>query len=102
MSNIQTLTGIKGLLKTHEKELYEKHGIKQIGIFGSYLRGDATEISDVDILIEFKKDAGAGLLKFIKIENYLSDLLGIKVDLVEKASLKPNIGTRILKEVTYI
>jgi predicted nucleotidyltransferase len=52
--------------------------------------------SDLDILVTFKEDPS--LLTYIAIENYLSDLLGIKVDLVMKDSLKPKIGQQILRE----
>jgi len=50
--------------------------IKEFGIFGSYLRGEAKEESDLDILVEFEHDAKIGLLEFVELENYLSDLLG--------------------------
>ena len=93
---------IKKILKEHKKELREKYGIEEIGIFGSYLRGEAKKESDVDILVEFKPDAKISLLDFVKLENYLSNLLGVKVDLVEKSALKPRIGKQILSEVIYI
>ena len=48
------------------------------------------------------RDTEIGLFKFVEIENYLSDLLGVKVDLVEKSALKPRIGKHILKEVVYL
>jgi len=68
--------------------------IKEFGIFGSYLRGEAKEESDLDILVEFEHDAKIGLLDFVELENYLSDLLGVKVDLVEKFALKLRISKR--------
>jgi len=98
----KSLDRIKKILKKHEKELKEKYGIKEIGIFGSYLRGEAKEESDLDILVEFKPDAKISLLEFVKLENYLSDLLEVKVDLVEKSALKPRIGKQILSEVIYL
>jgi predicted nucleotidyltransferase len=101
MKHKKTLMEIIDILKKHEKELKKTYGIKKIGIFGSYLRGEAKEESDFDILVEFEEDANIGLLKFVEIENYLSDLLGVKVDLVEKSALKPRIGKHILKEVIY-
>ncbi len=101
MKSMKTLAGITDILKKHEKELKERYGIKKIGIFGSYLRAEAKKKSDLDILIEFEQDVDIGLLKFVEIENYLSDLLGIRVDLVEKSALKPRIGKHILKEVVY-
>jgi predicted nucleotidyltransferase len=101
MKHKKTLTEIVDILKKHENELKKKYGIKKIGIFGSYLRGEAKEGSDFDILVEFEQDVDIGLLKFVEIENRLSDLLGVKVDLVEKSALKPRIGKHILKEVIY-
>ncbi|MDF2956308.1 MAG: putative nucleotidyltransferase [Candidatus Alkanophagales archaeon MCA70_species_2] len=98
----KSLDGIKETLKKHEKELKEKYGIKEIGIFGSYVRGEAKEDTDLDILVEFKPDAKISLLEFVELENYLSDLLGVKVDLVEKSALRPRIGRRILSEVVYL
>lgn len=78
----------------------KKYSVKEIGIFGSYVKGEEKEESDIDILVEFEKPIG--LLKFIELENYLTDLFKIKVDLVMKSALKPKIGERILKEVIYL
>jgi len=101
MKDKKTLTEIMDILKKNERELSKKYGIQKIGIFGSYLRGEAGQESDFDILVEFEQGVDIGLLKFVEIENYLSDLLGIKVDMVEKSALKPRIGKHILKEVVY-
>ena len=98
----KSLNEIKKILKEHKEELKEKYGINEIGIFGSYLRGEAKEESDLDILVEFKPDAKISLLEFVELENYLSDLLEVKVDLVERSALKPRIGKRILAEVIYL
>ncbi|OYT64722.1 nucleotidyltransferase [Candidatus Bathyarchaeota archaeon ex4484_205] len=98
----KSLVEIKKILKKHEKELKEKYKIKKIGIFGSYLRGEAKESSDLDILVEFQPEAEISLLDFVELENYLNDLLGVKIDLVEKSALKPRIGKQILSEVTYL
>ena len=64
---------------------------RSLGIFGSYVRGEAKKGSDLDLLVEIE-DPKMGLLRFIALENYLSDLLGVKVDLVEKQALKPAIS----------
>lgn len=98
----KSLDEIKEILKDHEKELREKYRVKEIGIFGSYLRGEAKEGSDLDILVEFEPNTRVSLLEFVEFENYLSDLLGLKVDLVEKSALKPRIGKQILSEVVYV
>ena len=95
-SNLERIISI---LKENKAELKEKYGVKEIGIFGSYVRGKYKEKSDLDILVEFEKDAKIGLLRFVNLENYLSDLIGFKVDLVEKSALKPRIGKNILRDV---
>jgi len=94
-----TLKGITNIIKEHKEELKEKYGIKEIGVFGSYVRGEHKGKSDLDILVEFEEDAKIGLLKFVNMENYLTELIGVKVDLVEKSTLKPRIGKHILEEV---
>lgn len=101
MNNLKTYSEIRDILKKNEKELKMRYGIKNIGIFGSYLKGEANQDSDLDILVEFSPEVDIGLLKFVEIENNLSDIFGIKVDLVEKPALKPRIGKHILKEVVY-
>ena len=95
-SNLERIISI---LKKNKAELKEKYGVKEIGIFGSYVRGEYKEKSDLDILVEFEEDAKIGLLMFVNLENYLSGLIGVKVDLVEKSALKPRIGKNILREV---
>ncbi|MHC1591051.1 MAG: nucleotidyltransferase family protein [Candidatus Helarchaeales archaeon] len=71
-----------------------------MGIFGSFVRGEAKEDSDVDILVEFEKPIG--FFKFLELEEYLSDLIGKKVDLVSKKALKPHVGKYILEELVII
>jgi len=88
------------LLAEHKNEIVEKYGVTEIGIFGSYVKEEQKETSDVDILVEFKRPVG--MLMFINLKNYLSDLFGVNVDLVMKKALKPRIGQRILSEVIYV
>ena len=102
MVSNKSVDEIKRLLKKYEREMEEKYGVREIGVFGSYVRGDQKKGSDIDILVEFYPEAEMDLIKFVELEEYLSDLLGIKVDLVMKSALKPRIGKRILKEVVYI
>ncbi len=79
-----------------------QYQIKQLGLFGSYVRGEATENSDIDILVEFYPNINFGLITYCQLENQLSETLGKKVDLVTKDGLKPHIGANILKEVIYL
>lgn len=97
---MKTVNEIKQILEIHKKEFKEKYGVKTIGIFGSYLKKEQTQTSDIDVLVEFEKPIG--LLEFVGLKNHLSDLLEIQVDLVMKKALKPGIGRRILSEVVYV
>jgi uncharacterized protein len=91
---------IRKILRQKKPFLLERYKIKELGIFGSYLRGEEGKKSDLDLLIDFRKSPS--FLEFMEIENYLADILGIKVDLVMKNSLKPRIGQHILSEVEYL
>lgn len=81
-------------------ELKRKYPIKYIGVFGSYVRGEQSASSDLDVLVEF--NGSITLLGYARLENELSDKLGIKVDLVSKTALKPRIGKHILSEVVEV
>lgn len=96
---MKTLEEIKHWLVLHKSMLQEHYKVSELGIFGSYVRREQTETSDVDLLVEFSETPS--LLRFVNLENYLSDSLGVKVDLVHKRGLKPRLGERILKEVVY-
>ena len=85
------------ILRQYLPELKEKYSVSYLGIFGSYIRGEQTRDSDLDVLVEFDKIPG--LLKYIELEYYLSDLLGVKVDLVTRTGLKQNVEKQILNEV---
>src|SRR3990172_4449808 len=97
---MKTFEEIKEVIQRHKEDLRKKYGVKEIGIFGSYVKGDQSEGSDLDILVELEKPIG--FVKFIRLENDFSHLLGVKVDLVTKNALKPYIGKQILKEVSYV
>jgi hypothetical protein len=97
---MKKLSEIKDIIKQHRKELEERFRVKEIGVFGSYVRGEEKKRSDIDILVEFKEPIG--LFEFMDLEEYLEKLFGTKVDLVSKKALKPRIGEYILKEVVYI
>jgi hypothetical protein len=98
----KTLEEIKTQLGSLKPYLKEKFGVETIGVFGSYCRGEQTKKSDLDILIEYSTDTHPGLFELLELENFLTDKLGVKVDLGTKRSLKPHIGERILDEVIMI
>lgn len=85
-------------LKKHEKEIREKYKVKKIGVFGSYVRGDQEETSDIDVLVEFEKPIG---WEFFDIKEFLEEILGKDVDLVTVGALKPLLKDKVLKEVVY-
>ncbi len=97
---LQNTDKIQAILRKHRHELKKDYGVSTIGIFGSYVRGEAAGHSDIDILVEF--DRPVGFFKFLELEERLGKLLGVKVDLVTKSALKPHIGTHILEEVETI
>ena len=91
---------IKELLKSHKKEFGEKYQIKDIGIFGSYAKGIQNKTSDIDILVTFEKPVS--LLHIVSFENYLSDMLGIKVDVVPKNNIRKELKDSILNEMILV
>jgi predicted nucleotidyltransferase len=80
--------------------LRRDYGVESLSIFGSYGRDEQRAESDLDLLVTFQQ--APGLLQFVELENKLSDLLGIKVDLVMRDSLKPAIGEIILREAVAV
>jgi predicted nucleotidyltransferase len=96
MARKRSLEKILEVLRQQIPMLAERYNVETLEVFGSYVRSEHKKDSDLDVLVTFKEDPS--LLTYIAIENYLSDLLGIKVDLVMKDSLKPKIGQQILRE----
>ncbi len=96
----EALEIIASKIKNHKTELFREYSIKQMGLFGSYLRDEQSLNSDLDILVDFKKPID--LFRFVELEEKLSNLLGERVDLVARKSLKKYIGMEILKEVRYL
>lgn len=96
----KTRKEIFDLLSQNFFQMRNDYGVEKMGVLGSFARGEQGPESDVDILVEFSHPVG--MIDFIRIENRLRDLLGIKVDLVTRNALKKNIGQRILNEVQYV
>lgn len=95
-----TLNEIKKIINERRQELKDKYKITEIGIFGSYVRGEQKKKSDVDILVVFGEPIS--LLDLVGAGNYISDLIRTKVDLVPKEDVRPELKERILNEVVYI
>ena len=95
-----SLDEIKKSLTAQKSTLHTKYKINSLGIFGSYVRGEQKSESDLDILIDYEE--APSLITLIEIENQLSKLLGIKVDLVTRKGIKPRLRSYILEEVVYL
>ncbi len=91
---------IRTILSDHRQELESGYGIEKIGLFGSYVRGQARPDSDVDIMVHFRQKIG--FFRFLELEEHLGEWLHATVDLVSRDALKPRIGRNILSEVVWI
>lgn len=97
---MKNLDEIKKIIDKHREELIKRFKVETISIFGSYARKEQKEKSDVDILVEFK--APVSLLHIVSLENYLSDILGVKVDVVPKKNIRKELKDSILKEAILV
>ena len=88
-------------LKEIKDYLRKEYGIENIGLFGSLVRNEQNESSDIDLLIEIQAEM-LSLIKYMKLKFFLEDVLGRKVDLVLSRAIKPRLRERILKEVIYV
>lgn len=91
---------MKNRLEALKPLLRERFKVETMGFFGSYVRGEQKKKSDLDILVDFSEPIG--LFKFVELEDFLSQELGVKVDLVMRDALKPRIKDSILKEAVYV
>ncbi len=80
--------------------LAAQYHVQTLGVFGSYVRHEQHQDSDLDVLVSFTQPPS--LLRFIELEHYLTDALGVKVDLVMRDALKPTIEARVLDEVVPV
>jgi predicted nucleotidyltransferase len=84
-----------------EKKQLAFYGVKNIGLFGSFVRGDQTPLSDIDILVEFTPEKHA-FDNFMEVAFLLEEILGRKVELITPEALSPHIGPHILREVERV
>lgn len=97
---IEPLEQYVAVLRAEKAALIERYDVRSLGIFGSYVRGEARPDSDLDVLVEFS--TAPTLFEYVRLQNELSDRLGVQVDLVMKSALKPVLGARILEEVVPV
>ena len=99
---MKTLDEIKDILQAQKPYLADRYGVTEVGVFGSYVRGEQGPDSDIDILIELERPPRISLLGLVDLEYYLSDLLGVEVDVAIKRNLRKRTGRRILSEVVPV
>lgn len=90
---------VKGIIREHRMELEEKYKVRKIAIFGSYVRDEQNEKSDIDILVEFNESVG---FLFIHLADFLEEILKAKVDLITPDAIKPNRRKYIMEDLTYV
>jgi predicted nucleotidyltransferase len=99
---MKSLIDIQQTLREQQPYLAEKYGVRIVGMFGSYVRHEQRPDSDLDLLIDLERPARISLIGLVELEDYLSQLLGVKVDLAIKTNLKRRIGARISQEVVPV
>ena len=94
------LSQIKKIISEEKDMLIKNYKVKRIGVFGSVVRGEDTDKSDIDILVDFVDPVD--FIEFLDLEEHLSKKLGKNVDLVSRKALKPYIGKEVMKEIIYL
>jgi predicted nucleotidyltransferase len=94
---MKTLTEIRRILAQHKGALRERFGVCRLAVFGSYARGEATPLSDVDILVDLEHPIG---WEIVDLHDYLKAILGVQVDLVTEGALqrKPRLWQKIQED----
>ena len=99
---MKSLKEIKRQLKVLNPVLKKNFSVKTLELFGSFVRGEQTEKSDLDVLVTFSEPNNVDLFKFIELRLFLKDNLGVDVDLIEKDTLKPRLKGQILEEAIKV
>ncbi|BAS57993.1 nucleotidyltransferase family protein [Leptolyngbya boryana CZ1] len=97
---MKSIEEIRQVLRESKPLLRDQYRVTEVGIFGSYARGEQTETSDVDVLIDYEE--APTLFKLVELRGFLSELMGVKVDVVTKHGMKPRIRERVLSEVIFV
>ena len=84
------------ILREHMPELERDYGVASLALFGSYVRGEEQDGSDLDVLVDFNRPIG--MLGLVATERHISEILGVRADLVTRPALRRRIGRAILEE----
>jgi len=96
---MKTLDEIRDILQSHKNDLQVKYHVKELGVFGSFARGEQGLESDVDILVEFDEPIG---WEYVDLIDHLENIIGLKVDLVTPMALKRQMKDTIMKELVQV
>ncbi len=97
---MRTLADIRAVISGHQAELLQRYRARIVGVFGSYVRGEQRDDSDLDLLAQF--DENASLFDLGGAQAMLSELLGVKVDLVPREDVRPELRDAIESETLKI
>lgn len=97
---MKTIEEIKQQISALKEKLHTVYGVSGIEVFGSYVRGEQREGSDLDILVEFDREVS--LLDVVGLELFLSDTIGIKTDVVLRRSVRNELKDIIFKEAVPV
>lgn len=97
---MKTLSEIKEIISRNKLILKKRYKVNEIGIFGSYARGEPKKGSDIDILVELEEPVS--LLQLVSLENFLRDILKMKLEVIPKKDIREELKDKILKETVYI
>lgn len=95
-----TLDEIKSILAKAKPELQKKYPLSELGIFGSYARGEADENSDIDVLVDFNDRIGG--MKYITLAHEIAALFKARVDVVSKGGIKPKYFKFVSEDLIYV
>lgn len=95
-----TKNEIIAILKEHKPALYAKYPLSELGLFGSYARGDNNEDSDIDILVDFKSRIDG--FEYIRLAHEFEDLFNHKIDIVSRRAIKPDYLPYVERSLIYV
>ena len=95
------ITEAKKILEEQRDVLRERFHVIDVGIFGSFITGEETALSDIDILVTFER-GHKDFFNYMRMKYYLGELIGLEVDLVIKEAVKPRLREKIFREVEYV
>lgn len=99
-TQLPSFDAVYATLAAHRADLAKRYHLSELGVFGSFARGEQQPGSDIDVLVDF--ETTPSLFALIALEDELHSLLGLPVDLAVKSALRPHVGAHILREVVPV